>query len=102
MEPVEVVVHADHVHVLERLIVAPAAGVFRPQPAVTTAMVGTVEAGQTVGAIECIGGDVDIVSPHTGQLMGLLTLPTDRVRDQQPLAWVRTPDRADDDRGTGA
>jgi biotin carboxyl carrier protein len=32
---------------------------------------------------------VTVVSPHTGFLMGLLALPGERVRDGQPLAWVR-------------
>jgi hypothetical protein len=91
MEPVEVVVHADEVDVPERLIVAPAAGVFRPRPTV----VGTgrtVRAGQPVGAIERLGGRVEVVSAHTGRLMGLLALPGERVRDHQPLAWLRVPD----------
>jgi biotin carboxyl carrier protein len=35
------------------------------------------------------GGDVPVTSPHTGFLMGLLALPGERVRADQPLAWVR-------------
>jgi biotin carboxyl carrier protein len=104
MEPVEVVVHAEHVDVPERLIVAPAAGVFRPQASVAAAG-GTVEAGQTLGAIARIEGEVDVVSPHTGRLMGFLVLPGERVRDSQPLAWARTPDapaRPAGDRGNRA
>lgn len=102
MDPVEVVVHADHVDVPERLIVAPAAGVFRPQPGVPAAGGGTVATGQTLGAIEGIVGEVAVVSPHTGRLMGLLALPGERVRDRQPLAWLRVPDRPAGSRGDGA
>lgn len=101
MDPVEVVVHADHVDVPERLIVAPAAGVFRPQPEVAAAGGGTVAAGETLGAIERIVGDVAVVSPHTGRLMGLLALPGERVRDRQPVAWVRLPDGSDGSGGSG-
>ena len=91
MEPVEVSVHADHVDVPERLIVAPAAGVFRPPPSVAATTGGTVEVGQTLGAIERIEGLVDVVSPHTGRLMGFLALSGERVRARQPLAWLRGP-----------
>lgn len=92
MEPVEVVVHADHVDVPERLIVAPAAGVFRPRPGVTDAAGAALEVGQRLGAIERVVGDIEVVSPHAGRLMGLLAFPGERVRDRQPLAWVRVPD----------
>jgi hypothetical protein len=35
------------------------------------------------------GGSVAVTSAHTGFLMGLLALPGERVRADQPLAWVR-------------
>lgn len=98
MDPVEVVVHADHVDVCERLIVAPAAGVFRPQRGLAATDGGTaetVEAGQTLGSIERIAGEADVVSPHTGRLMGLLVFPGERVRYMQPVAWLRVPDDGD-------
>jgi [acyl-carrier-protein] S-malonyltransferase len=84
-------VHADHVDVPERLVVAPAAGVFRPEPGLADAADagGTVEAGQTLGSIERVADAVDVVSPHTGRLMGLLVFPGERVRDLQPVAWLR-------------
>jgi hypothetical protein len=42
-----------------------------------------------VGSIEVTGGSVTVTSAHTGFLMGLLALPGERVRADQPLAWVR-------------
>jgi biotin carboxyl carrier protein len=83
-------VSAEEVHVPERLIAAPAAGVFRAAPPdVVTTEGEIVHAGQVVGAIEVTGGEVNVTSAHTGFLMGLLALPGERVRAEQPLAWVR-------------
>ena len=81
---------AEEVHVPERLIAAPTAGVFRAAPPdVVTAEGEIVHVGQVVGSIEVTGGSVTVTSAHTGVLMGLLALPGDRVRAEQPLAWVR-------------
>lgn len=81
---------AEEVHVPERLIAAPAAGVFRAAPPeVVTAEGEIVHAGQVMGTIEVTDGDVAVTSAHTGFLMGLLAVPGERVRAEQPLAWVR-------------
>jgi biotin carboxyl carrier protein len=89
-------VHLDHtalaedLHVPERLIAAPAAGVFTLLPPdVITSEGEIVQAGQALGHIERNDGSITVVSPHTGFLMGLLALPGERVRDGQPVAWVR-------------
>ncbi|MFP3899479.1 MAG: hypothetical protein ACLFXM_01405 [Acidimicrobiia bacterium] len=92
MTPADVVheLVADDLHVPERLIAAPAAGVFRGAPPdLVTAEGEIVRAGQVVGTIEGTGDAVPVTSPHTGFLMGLLALPGERVRANQPLAWVR-------------
>jgi hypothetical protein len=81
---------AEDLCVPERLIAAPAAGVFRVlPPEVVTSEGEIVQSGQVMGSIERNAGAIDVVSPHTGFLMGLLALPGERVRDGQPLAWVR-------------
>jgi len=81
---------AEDLDVLERLIAAPAAGVFRAAPPeVVTAEGEIVHRGQHMGTIEVTDGVVPVTSPHTGFLMGLLALPGERVRADQPLAWVR-------------
>jgi biotin carboxyl carrier protein len=81
---------AEDLDIPERLIAAPAAGVFRSlPPEVVTTEGEIVNAGQVVGTIEVTGDDVPVTSPHTGFLMGLLALPGERVRADQPLAWVR-------------
>ena len=81
---------AEDLHVPERLIAAPAAGVLTLLPPdVVTSEGEIVQAGQPIGFIERNGEPVTVVSPHTGFLMGLLALPGERVRDGQPIAWVR-------------
>jgi biotin carboxyl carrier protein len=81
---------AEDLHVPERLIPAPVAGVFRAAPPdVVTTEGEIVYSGQHVGTIEVTDGAVPVTSPHTGFLMGLLALPGERVRADQPLAWVR-------------
>lgn len=81
---------AEDLHVLERLIAAPTAGVFSLlPPEVVTSEGEILHAGQAVGLIERNAESVTVASPHTGFLMGLLALPGERVREGQPLAWVR-------------
>ena len=83
-------IHAEDLHVPERLIEAPTAGVFRTAPPeVVTSEGEIVQAGQVLGSIEAMGESVPVTSPHTGFLMGLLAFPGERVRSAQPLAWVR-------------
>ncbi len=82
--------HAEDLHVPERLIAAPTAGVFRTAPPETVTSEGEiVQAGQVLGSIEAMGETIPVTSPHTGFLMGLLAFPGERVRSAQPLAWVR-------------
>jgi biotin carboxyl carrier protein len=81
---------AEDPHIPERIIAAPAAGVFVLHPPETVTGEGEiVEAGQVLGTIERNTGSCEVVSPHTGFLMGLLALAGERVRPDQPLAWVR-------------
>lgn len=75
----------------ERVIVAPALGVFQSlAPAIVTAEGEIVDAGQAVGTVTVGGEQVPIRSPFTGFLMGMLAVPGERVREGQPVAWLRT------------
>jgi biotin carboxyl carrier protein len=86
-------IHADEMHVPERLIVAPVGGVFRLlPPEVVTTEGEIVEAGQAIGIVERPVDEVRVVSPHNGFLMGLLVVAGERVRESQPVAWVRSFD----------
>jgi biotin carboxyl carrier protein len=77
-------------HIPERLVVAPAPGVFTPRPVETATSEGEiVHTGQVLGSIDRNEGTTHVVCPHSGFLMGLLVLPGERVRHGQALAWVR-------------
>jgi biotin carboxyl carrier protein len=98
----------------ERLVVAPATGRFRPEPAfaaagptltprsATAATAATGREGEddegdraqdrpSVAVGDRIGwaGEVEIRSAFAGSLEGLLVLPGERVVPGQPVAWLR-------------
>lgn len=70
----------------ERLIVAPAVGIFRPLELSNS----QVACGQAIGVVESVGAEPRPVhSPHAGWLKGLLAKGGERVRAGQPVAWLR-------------
>ena len=76
---------------LERVVVAPTAGVFRPAPPqVVTAEGEIVYADQVVGVVETTSGPVPVISPFAGFFMGLMAHDGERVQPGQPVAWLRT------------
>jgi biotin carboxyl carrier protein len=78
----------------ERVIVAPCLGVFEPMPPTTVTTEGEiVEKGQTVGVLRSSGADVPVRSPFSGFLMGLMAHRGERVREGQPVAWLRVFER---------
>ncbi len=68
----------------ERLVVAPAAGVFRPRPEVTAG--ARLAPGDLIGLVN---GE-EVRSPFPGELKGVLAVDGERVVTSQPLAWLRT------------
>jgi biotin carboxyl carrier protein len=88
---VETVLPGEHLDVLERVVVSPATGTFTAlPPQIVTTEGEIVRRGQPVGVIHGPGGAVDVESPFTGFLMGILALPGERVREGEPVAWLRT------------
>jgi biotin carboxyl carrier protein len=80
----------EELAVLERVVVAPSLGVFRPnEPQITTAEGELVEKGQTIGTVENSGTTTEVTSPFTGFLMGMLATAGERVREGEPVAWLR-------------
>ena len=76
--------------VLERVVVAPSRGVFTPlEPQCVAAEGELVEKGQAIGTIESSGEAVDVVSPFTGFLMGMIAHEGERLREGEPVAWLR-------------
>ena len=90
---IETVLPGERLDVLERVVVSPATGRFTALPPQTVTTEGEiVRRGQPVGIIDGPGGPVSIESPFTGFLMGILALPGERVREGEPVAWLRTTD----------
>ncbi len=88
-------VRGEDLEVSERVILAPAVGVFQPE-AVEAATVHTgggedksVNEGEVVGVVESRGQAIPVRSAFTGFLMGMLVHPGERVREGQPVAWLR-------------
>jgi predicted deacylase len=67
-----------------RLVVAPHAGRFRPDPDVGDA----VRSGDRIGWLDHAGTAVTVLSAWDGRFLGHLASEGERVRDAQPLACV--------------
>jgi biotin carboxyl carrier protein len=78
--------HGEGLLVPERMIVAPIAGRFTP---VELAEHADVQAGQTIGTVEGPGTSTAIASPFAGRMVGVLVRPGERLREGQPIAWLR-------------
>ena len=85
-----VLVQGERLLVPERMIVAPAVGVFRPlEPEIFTREGEFVDEGQAIGVLLGPGTEVLVRSPFRGFLMGMLAAPGQRLREGQPVAWLR-------------
>lgn len=83
-------VQGERLHVPERLVVAPAAGLFRTlPPEIVTAEGELVALGQALGIIEAPGTATPVRSAFAGFLMGMMAEPGQRLRAGQPVAWLR-------------
>jgi biotin carboxyl carrier protein len=76
----------EHLDVTERLVVAPAGGVFRPLPACLVAL----DEGLIHGEVESGNARLPVRTPFTGHFMGMLAQVGWRVRAGEPVAWLRT------------
>ncbi len=79
--------HGEILAVPERVIVAPAVGVFRPLDPADGETV--IVAGQAIGVVEGPNASTPVRSPFPGALMGMLARAGERVREGQPVAWLR-------------
>jgi biotin carboxyl carrier protein len=82
-------IHGETLAVPERVIVAPAPGTFRPVAPGEVALEAPVVAEQVIGFVEGQGHSTPVRSPFGGLLMGLLAHAGERVREGQPVAWLR-------------
>lgn len=82
-------IHGETLAVPERVIVAPAPGTFRPVEADEVVLEVQVSELQVIGFVEGKGHSTPVRSPFGGRLMGLLAHAGERVREGQPVAWLR-------------
>lgn len=86
-------IQGERAYVAERLVVAPVAGLFRPLVSDDRDNIdgcaNLVELGQEIGMIEAPGSSTPVSSPFKGELMGMLAEPGERLREGQPVAWLR-------------
>lgn len=86
-----VLTQGEALSVLERVVVSPALGVFHPAAPETVTTEGEIVAeGQHLGVIEGPGLRVPVTSPFAGFFMGHMADPGERVREGQPVAWLRS------------
>ena len=88
LEAGPVVSHGERLGVPERVIIAPTSGRFQPVPDGTADGVDISEE-QVIGYVEGHGQSVPVCSPFRGLLMGLMAHAGERVREGQPVAWMR-------------
>jgi biotin carboxyl carrier protein len=79
--------HGEGLLVPERMIISPTVGVFRPLDSLDEGTL--VDVGQTVGHLDGPGTSTPVCSPFTGQLVGMLVHRGERLREGQPVAWLR-------------
>lgn len=83
--------HGERLAVPERVVVAPRIGQFRAAPPEVVTSEGEIIAkGQVVGFVDAQGEMVPIMSAFGGWMMGLLVHEGERVREGQPVAWLRS------------
>ena len=82
----EVGIHGERLLVPERVIVAPASGRFQPVPPDGGP---DIAEKQVIGFVEGPGQSTPVRSPFGGLLMGMMAHAGERVREGQPVAWLR-------------
>jgi len=77
----------EHLHMAERLVVSPAAGVFCPAARWRENLAGSrVEVGEVLGTV----GSEEIRSRFSGVVMGIIAHDGEQLVASQPIAWLRT------------
>lgn len=82
--PVATAHEGEHLFVVERLVVAPAAGLFTPMPGLSDG--SRIEVGSILGHV----GEVEVRSPFAGILQNFIAHTGERLALREPVAWLRT------------
>jgi [acyl-carrier-protein] S-malonyltransferase len=76
----------EHLHVHERLVVSPAAGLFKPAGRWEQMPDDAgIEVGELIGTV----GGVEVRSAFAGTVMGILAIAGERITPSQPVVWLR-------------
>jgi biotin carboxyl carrier protein len=78
--------HGETLLVSERVIIAPSVGVFRHRMVDPS---GVVCEGDEIGVVEGPGTSASVRSPFGGTIMGMMVEEGERLRQGQPVAWLR-------------
>ena len=73
----------------ERMIVSPADGVFRVASNGDSVVGKEIKINDVIGFVETVGKSVEILSPFAGTLKGLIAHSGERLRQHEPVAWLR-------------
>lgn len=82
-ETADTELEGEHLFAVERLVVSPGAGIFRP---VALAPGTVIEVGTVLGHV----GEHEVRSPFRGALQSFIAVDTERVTPRQPIAWLRS------------
>lgn len=82
--PTPVTHEGEHLFVVERLVVAPAAGLFARQPGLVEG--SRIDVGTVIGRV----GDAEVRSPFAGILQSFIAHDGERLALREPVAWLRT------------
>ena len=82
--PSAAVHEGEHLFVVERLVVAPAAGVFEPRSDLTEG--SRIDVGSVLGHV----GEAEVRSPFAGILQSFIAHSGERLALREPIAWLRT------------
>jgi biotin carboxyl carrier protein len=80
----------ERLNVPEKVVISPCVGQFRASaPETVTSEGELIDSGQIIGYVEAQGRTVAVRSAFAGWMMGLMVHDGERVREGQPVAWLR-------------
>ncbi|MGH8973322.1 MAG: biotin/lipoyl-containing protein [Acidimicrobiia bacterium] len=88
-EPASDLAVGESLSVSERVIVAPAMGVFHRLDDRQLPDGHAIERGDVIGVVQSLGASTPVQSPFQGLLVAILVFEGERVRPGQAVAWLR-------------
>lgn len=79
----------ERILIPERMIVSPADGVFRSNVNNDDLVGDTINVDDVIGFVETVGQSIPITSPFSGVLHGMIAHSGERLRQHEPVAWLR-------------